>query len=53
VHNLGTTSVIVQIFEVATGATVYGDITRDNTNQVTVVLNGTISLGDYKIVVTG
>jgi hypothetical protein len=53
VHNFGTTSVIVQIFEVATGATVYGDITRDNTNQVTVVLNGTISLGDYKIVVTG
>jgi hypothetical protein len=53
VHNFGTTSVIVQIFEVATGATVYGDITRDNTNQVTVVINGTISLGDYKIVVTG
>jgi hypothetical protein len=53
VHNFGTTSVIVQIFEVASGATVYGDITRDNTNQVTVVLNGTISLGDYKIVVTG
>lgn len=54
VHNLGTTSVIVQIFEVATGATVFGDITRDNNNQVTVVLNGSgIALGDYKIVVTG
>ena len=54
VHNFGTTSVIVQIFEVATGATVYGDIVRDNSNQVTVVLNGSgIALGDYKIVVTG
>lgn len=53
VHNFGTTSVMVQIFEVSTGATVYGDVTRDNTNQVTVVLNGTISSGDYKIVVTG
>lgn len=53
VHNLGTTSVIVQIFEVSSGNTVIGDITRDNTNQVTVVLNGTISSGDYKIVVTG
>lgn len=54
VHNFGTTDVIVQIFEVSTGATVYGDVVRDNGNQVTVVLNGSgISLGDYKIVVTG
>lgn len=53
VHNFGTANVMVQIYEVSTGATVYGDVTRDNTNQVTVVLNGTISSGDYKIVVTG
>lgn len=53
VHNFGTSDVIVQIFDVSTGATVIGDVTRDNSNQVTVVLNGTISLGDYKIVVTG
>jgi hypothetical protein len=54
IHNFGTTDVIVQIFEVATGATVYGDVIRDNGNQVTVVLNGSgIALGDYKIVVTG
>lgn len=53
VHNFGSTNVIVQIYEVGTGATVIGDVTRDNSNQVTVVLNGTISSGDYKIVVTG
>lgn len=53
VHNYGTTDVMVEVYEVSSGATVVGDITRDNTNQVTVVLNGTISLGDYRIVVTG
>ena len=52
-HNFGTTDVIVQIYEVATGATVYGDITRSNSNTVSVVLNGTIASNDYMIVVTG
>jgi len=53
VHNLGTSDVIVQVFEVSTGMTVIADVDRDNTNQVTVVINGTVSLGDYRIVVTG
>ena len=54
VHNFGTKNVIVQIYEESSGATVFGDISRDNTNQITVVLNGSsIGLGDYKIVVTG
>ena len=53
VHNLGTSDVIVQVYEVATGLTVIADVDRDNSNQVTVVINGTVSLGDYKIVVTG
>lgn len=52
-HNFGTTDVIVQIYEVSTGATVYGDVTRSNGNTVSVVLNGTISANDYTIVVTG
>lgn len=52
-HNFGTTDVAVQIYEVATGATVYGDVTRSNGNTVSVVLNGTISANDYTIVVTG
>lgn len=53
VHNFGTSDVMVQVYEVSTGLTVIADIDRDNTNQVTVVINGTVSLGDYRIVVTG
>lgn len=53
VHNLGTSDVVVQVYEVSTGMTVIADVDRDNTNQVTVVINGTVSLGDYRIVVTG
>lgn len=52
-HNFGTTDVIVQIYEVATGATVIGDVTRANADTVSVVLYGTISANDYTIVVTG
>lgn len=53
VHNLGTSDVIVQVYEVSTGLTVIADVDRDNTNQVTVVINGSVSIGDYRIVVTG
>lgn len=53
VHNFGTSDVAVQVYEVGTGMTVIADVDRDNTNQVTVVINGTVSLGDYRIVVTG
>lgn len=52
-HNFNTTDVIVQVYEVSSGATVIGDVARTNSNTVTVVLNGTISLNDYTIVVSG
>lgn len=52
-HNFNTTDVMVQVYEVATGATVFADTTRANANTVTVVMNGTISANDYTIVVTG
>ena len=52
-HNFNTTDVTVQVYEVSTGATVFGDTTRANSNTVSVVLNGTISANDYTIVVTG
>ena len=53
-HNFGTTDVIVQILEVATNySTVVGDVTRTNANTVVVALLGTITAGDYKIVITG
>ena len=52
-HNFGTTDVNVQIYEVATGATVIGDVTRSNGNSLSVVLYGTIAANDYTIVVVG
>ncbi len=52
-HNFGTTDVSVQIYEVATGATVIGDVTRSNGDTLSVVLYGTISANDYTIVVVG
>lgn len=52
-HNFGTTDVVVQIYEVATGATVIGDVTRSNGNTLSIVLYGTIAANDYTIVVTG
>lgn len=52
-HNFNSADVVVQIFEVSTGATVVGDVTRANSNTVSVVLLGTISANDYTIVVTG
>ena len=52
-HNFNTTDVNVQIYEVSTGATVIGDVTRSNANALSVVLYGTISANDYTIVVVG
>lgn len=52
-HSFDTYDVAVQIYEVSGGATVYGDVTRGTADTVTVVLQGTVALGDYRIVVTG
>lgn len=52
-HNFGTLDVMVQVYEVATGMTVISDVTRVNSNSVSVVILGTISANDYTIVVTG
>ena len=52
-HNFNTLDVSVQIVEVTGGATVFGDVVRANADTVTVTLLGSISAGDYRIVVTG
>ena len=52
-HLFNSADVIVQIFEVSSGATVVGDVVRTNADTVTVTLLGTITAGDYTIVVTG
>ena len=51
-HNFGTADVIVQVYDASTGATVVGDVVRSSTNAVAVTLLGTITAGDYRIVVT-
>lgn len=52
-HNFGTSDVTVQIYEIATGNTVIGDTVRTNSNTVTVTMYGTITAGDYAIIVQG
>lgn len=51
-HNFNTTDVIVQVYEVATGETVIGDVTRPNPNTVQVVLLGNHAANAFRIVVT-
>lgn len=51
-HNFNTTDVIVQVYEVATGETVIGDVTRPNADTVQVVLLGNHSANAFRIVVT-
>ena len=52
-HSFDTYDVAVQIYEVSGGATVYGDVSRGTADSLTVVLQGSIALGEYRIVVTG
>ena len=52
-HNFNSSDVTVQIYEVTGGATVIGDVARTTADLVTVTLYGTISAGDYRIVVVG
>jgi len=52
-HLFNSSDVIVQIYEVSSGATVVGDVVRTNADTVTVTLLGTITAGEYAIVVTG
>jgi len=53
-HNFDTLDVSVQIVEVSGGATVFGDVVRNNADTVTVTLLGaSIQANDYRIVVTG
>jgi hypothetical protein len=50
-HNFNTTDVIVQVYEIATGETVFGDVTRPNADTVQVVLLGNHSANAFRIVV--
>lgn len=52
-HNFDTLDVLVQVYEVSTGMTVIADVTRANSNTVSVVILGSVSANDFTIVVTG
>lgn len=52
-HNLGTLDVQVQVVEVATGATVECDVTRNSNNQVTLGFAVAPSSNQYRVLVQG
>lgn len=52
-HNLGTLDVQVQVYEVSTGDTVECDVTRTNTNQVTLGFAVAPTTNQYRVVVQG
>jgi len=50
-HNLGTTDVIVQLFDVSSGDTVYADVVRTSTNVVTVDFGAAPATNDVRILI--
>lgn len=52
-HNLGTLNVLVQVYEISTGATVECDVVRNSTNQVTLGFAVAVTADQYRVVVQG
>lgn len=52
-HGLGTTDIQVQVFEIATGATVECDVTRTSTTQVTLGFAAAPTSNQHRVVVQG
>lgn len=52
-HNLNTTDVTVEVYEVSTGVTVQCDITRTNADTVTLGFSVAPSSNQYRVVITG
>lgn len=51
-HNMGTTDVFVQVYEVTTGETVYPEITRTSTSVVTIGITPAAPLNkEYKVLI--
>jgi hypothetical protein len=50
-HSLGTTDVLVEVFEISTGETVYCDVTRTSTSAVTLGFSTAPELNQYRVVV--
>jgi hypothetical protein len=52
-HGFGTSNVVVEVFEVATGETVIADIVRTDSNNVRVSFSSAPALNTFTVVVTG
>ena len=55
-HGIDSNAIIVQLYEVATGAQVMADVTVDQTNYnvtITIVGTGTLTAGTYRAVLFG
>lgn len=50
-HNLGSLDVIVQLYDNSTYDTVYADVVRTNTNQITVTFASAPSVNDIRVLV--
>lgn len=51
-HSLGTLDVIVQVYEKSSGATVFTDVERTNTNTVTLIFASAPASNAYRVLVT-
>lgn len=51
-HSLGTLDVIVQVYEKSSGATVFTDVERTNTNTVTLIFASAPAANAYRVLVT-
>jgi hypothetical protein len=50
-HNLNTTDILVEVYEVSSGGTVYCDITRTNVNSVSLEFSVAPTSNQYRVVV--
>lgn len=50
-HSLGTTDVIVQLFDISSGDTVYADVVRTNANVVTVDFGAAPATNDIRVLI--
>jgi len=51
-HNLGSKDVIVQLFDVSSYETVYADVVRTNSNQVTMTFGSAPANGDVRVLIS-
>tara|TARA_R110000822_G_scaffold78059_1_gene187122 strand:- start:3791 stop:6151 length:2361 start_codon:yes stop_codon:yes gene_type:complete len=51
-HSLSSTDVIVELFDISTGATVYPDVTRNSASQVTITTNTALANNSTRILIS-